>query len=210
MLRDDVLAAVEAGLFHVYAISSVDEAIALLTGTLAGTRDTDGTFPDGCVNRTRRAASADARARTPQVRARIERRGPPPQECAARQEQTSWQTPMSGAPESLGANRQSRWTTGSASDPSLELSAPSFTRRDNATARPVHRGPQSARARHRCLGTRNRLLGARPCSRTCCARKATAGSRQRSTPPFRSARSDAASAPRFSSRARRSGRRARA
>ncbi len=64
MLRGDVVAAVEAGLFHVYAISSVDEAIALLTGTLAGTRDTDGTFPDGCINeRVERRLRMLARAR---------------------------------------------------------------------------------------------------------------------------------------------------
>ena len=50
MLREDVVDAVEQGQFAVYAISTIDEAITLLTGIDAGTRDQDGEFPDGTVN----------------------------------------------------------------------------------------------------------------------------------------------------------------
>jgi lon-related putative ATP-dependent protease len=51
MLRQDVVRAVEAGVFHVYAVSNVDEGIALLTGREAGERQPDGTYPEGTVNR---------------------------------------------------------------------------------------------------------------------------------------------------------------
>jgi lon-related putative ATP-dependent protease len=51
MLRHDVVAAVRAGRFNVYPIASIDEAIELLTGVLAGRRDADGAYPEGSVNR---------------------------------------------------------------------------------------------------------------------------------------------------------------
>jgi lon-related putative ATP-dependent protease len=47
MLRHDVIKAAAAGQFHVYAVETVDQAIALLTGGEAGE---DGTFPEGSVN----------------------------------------------------------------------------------------------------------------------------------------------------------------
>ncbi|MBM4092449.1 MAG: ATP-dependent protease [Planctomycetes bacterium] len=50
MLRKDVVAAVEAGQFHVYAVETVDEAISLLTGVPAGEPDEQGAFPAGTVN----------------------------------------------------------------------------------------------------------------------------------------------------------------
>lgn len=50
MLRQDVVAAVKDGRFHVYAVDSVDAALQLLTGVEAGERDADGNFPDGTVN----------------------------------------------------------------------------------------------------------------------------------------------------------------
>ena len=50
MLREDVVEAVEDGDFAVYAVSTVDEAIELLTGTPAGERDERGRFPEGTVN----------------------------------------------------------------------------------------------------------------------------------------------------------------
>lgn len=50
MLRQDVVDAVRAGRFHVYPISSIDEAIALLTGVRAGERDEQGEYPPGTVN----------------------------------------------------------------------------------------------------------------------------------------------------------------
>jgi len=50
MLRDDVVAAVTAGEFHVYAIETVDQAIALLTGLPAGQPDHAGHYPPDTVN----------------------------------------------------------------------------------------------------------------------------------------------------------------
>jgi len=41
---------VRADRFHVYAITAVDEGLALLTGREAGERGADGCFPDGSVN----------------------------------------------------------------------------------------------------------------------------------------------------------------
>ncbi len=50
MLREDVVEAVRAGLFAIYPVSTVDEAIELLTGQTAGVPDAEGRFPDGSVN----------------------------------------------------------------------------------------------------------------------------------------------------------------
>ena len=50
MLRGDVIAACDKGMFGVFAIRHVDEALSLLTGTEAGSRGADGQFPDGTVN----------------------------------------------------------------------------------------------------------------------------------------------------------------
>jgi lon-related putative ATP-dependent protease len=51
MLRDDVVAAVDAGQFNVYAVATIDEAVSILTGVEAGERGDDGKFPEGSVNR---------------------------------------------------------------------------------------------------------------------------------------------------------------
>ncbi|MBR5599614.1 MAG: AAA family ATPase [Alphaproteobacteria bacterium] len=50
MLREDVIEAVEAGKFHIYAIDNVDDGIELLTGIKAGKADNQGRFPKGTVN----------------------------------------------------------------------------------------------------------------------------------------------------------------
>ncbi|HTT13526.1 MAG TPA: AAA family ATPase [Burkholderiaceae bacterium] len=50
MLRPDVVGACAAGRFAVYPIAHVDEGIALLTGTSAGQRGSDGAFAPGSVN----------------------------------------------------------------------------------------------------------------------------------------------------------------
>jgi lon-related putative ATP-dependent protease len=50
MLREDVVEAVRAGKFHVWAVSRVDEGIEVLTGAVAGERGKDGIFPEGSVN----------------------------------------------------------------------------------------------------------------------------------------------------------------
>lgn len=50
MLRHDIVEATQKNLFHVYAISSIDEGIELLTGKRAGKRTAKGRFPRGSVN----------------------------------------------------------------------------------------------------------------------------------------------------------------
>jgi len=50
MLRRDVVAAVEAGRFRVFAVESADEAIELLTGRQAGRPGEDGSYPADSVN----------------------------------------------------------------------------------------------------------------------------------------------------------------
>lgn len=49
-LRDDVVDAVRKGQFHVYAVDSVDQGIAILTGVPAGERRRDGTYAPRSVN----------------------------------------------------------------------------------------------------------------------------------------------------------------
>jgi predicted ATP-dependent protease len=51
MLSNEVIAAVEEGLFSIHAISKVDEALALLTGQDPGEKDTEGQFPIDSINR---------------------------------------------------------------------------------------------------------------------------------------------------------------
>jgi predicted ATP-dependent protease len=50
MLRHDVVEAAAAGQFRIYAVESVDQAIALLTGLPAGDADANGNYPEGSVN----------------------------------------------------------------------------------------------------------------------------------------------------------------
>jgi predicted ATP-dependent protease len=51
MLREDVRQAAADGNFHIYSVTTVDEALSLLTGLEAGERGKDGRFPEGTVNR---------------------------------------------------------------------------------------------------------------------------------------------------------------
>ena len=51
MLRADVVEAAEQGMFRIYAVTTVDEAIALLSGLPAGERADDGLFPEDSFNR---------------------------------------------------------------------------------------------------------------------------------------------------------------
>jgi lon-related putative ATP-dependent protease len=51
MLDEEVVQAVRAGRFHVWAVHSVDEGIELLTGRAAGVRGADGQFPEGSIHR---------------------------------------------------------------------------------------------------------------------------------------------------------------
>ncbi|NIW50100.1 MAG: AAA family ATPase [candidate division Zixibacteria bacterium] len=50
MLRKDVIDAVAEQKFHVYAISTIDEGISLLTGKEVGEKQEDGTYPEGTIN----------------------------------------------------------------------------------------------------------------------------------------------------------------
>ncbi len=50
MLRHDVVEAVRAGRFHIHAVATIDEGIALLTGMAAGERGADGKFAEGTIN----------------------------------------------------------------------------------------------------------------------------------------------------------------
>jgi lon-related putative ATP-dependent protease len=50
MLRDDVLDAVRDGMFSVWAISTVDEGIEILTGTPAGRPDESGEYPEDSIH----------------------------------------------------------------------------------------------------------------------------------------------------------------
>lgn len=50
MLSREVVEAVQAGQFHVYAVKTVDQGIEILTGVRAGRRGRDGTFPADSIN----------------------------------------------------------------------------------------------------------------------------------------------------------------
>jgi len=50
MLRQEVTEAVKQGRFYIYAISSVDDGIEILTGVEAGQKKEDGNYPDGTIN----------------------------------------------------------------------------------------------------------------------------------------------------------------
>jgi lon-related putative ATP-dependent protease len=50
MLHPEVVAAVEQGKFHIYAVETMDQALELFTGLPAGQRGEDGAFPEGSVN----------------------------------------------------------------------------------------------------------------------------------------------------------------
>lgn len=50
MLRDEVVEAVRQGRFHVWAVSSIDEGIEILTGVAAGRRLPNGRWEEGSVN----------------------------------------------------------------------------------------------------------------------------------------------------------------
>ncbi len=49
-LSDEVVQAVKESKFHIYAITTIDEGIELLTGVPAGSRDENGNFPAGTIN----------------------------------------------------------------------------------------------------------------------------------------------------------------
>jgi len=50
MLREEVIEATEKGLFHIYPVRTLDEAIRILTGVEAGERDEEGNYPEDSVS----------------------------------------------------------------------------------------------------------------------------------------------------------------
>jgi ATP-dependent Lon protease len=50
MLREEVIDACAQGLFHIYAVKTIEEAIEILTGLPAGEKDEKGNYPEGSVN----------------------------------------------------------------------------------------------------------------------------------------------------------------
>lgn len=50
MLSNDVIEAVKAGMFHIYAVGHIDEGIEILMGKKAGERQKNGEFPKGTVH----------------------------------------------------------------------------------------------------------------------------------------------------------------
>ena len=49
-MNDDVIEAVKNEKFHIYAISTIEEGIEILTGVPAGKKDKNGNFPAGTIN----------------------------------------------------------------------------------------------------------------------------------------------------------------
>ena len=49
MLREDIVQSVGNGQFHIYAVSTIEEGIELLTGVVAGELDSEGHYPEGSV-----------------------------------------------------------------------------------------------------------------------------------------------------------------
>ena len=50
MLRKNVVAAIEQGRFHIYAVATIDEALTLLMATEAGSPDSAGVYPPDTIN----------------------------------------------------------------------------------------------------------------------------------------------------------------
>lgn len=50
MLQQEVVDAVREGKFHIYAVSTIDEGIEVITGIEAGERKKDGTYPEGTIS----------------------------------------------------------------------------------------------------------------------------------------------------------------
>jgi len=50
VLNDEVVAAVKAGLFHIYVAKTVDDALELLTGLVAGVKNSRGQYPKKTLN----------------------------------------------------------------------------------------------------------------------------------------------------------------
>jgi predicted ATP-dependent protease len=102
MLRGDVVEAAAKGLFHVWPVETVDEAVELITGVPAGARDAEGRFPEGTANR-----RVDDRLAAFAEKARSFGRGPAPagtgepQQLAVEKAGQAGQVTISGWPKPL-------------------------------------------------------------------------------------------------------------
>ncbi len=47
MLKDEVVQAVEDGLFHIFPVKTIEEAMLILTGMRCGSRSKSGKYPSG-------------------------------------------------------------------------------------------------------------------------------------------------------------------
>lgn len=98
MLREDVVDAVRQGLFHIWAVSSVDEGLEILTGVRAGTQQ-DGRWEPGTVNE-----RADARLRDYAERLKNAARVPGPAVLERSPAEVDQRTPrVSGSPPPLSS-----------------------------------------------------------------------------------------------------------
>ena len=50
VIKEEVVEAVRAGLFGIYAVATIDEGIEVLTGVAAGEHREDGTYSEGTVH----------------------------------------------------------------------------------------------------------------------------------------------------------------
>jgi lon-related putative ATP-dependent protease len=50
VLNDEVVEAIEKGMFHIYPVKTVDEGIEILTGVPAGVKDEEGRYPEGTIH----------------------------------------------------------------------------------------------------------------------------------------------------------------
>ena len=50
VLNDEVVTAVRDGMFHIFAVNTIDEGIEVLTGTPAGQPQEDGSYPEGTIH----------------------------------------------------------------------------------------------------------------------------------------------------------------
>jgi len=50
MLKQEIITAVEQDDFAIYAVSNVNEALELLTGEIAGKKDSNGEYPEDSLN----------------------------------------------------------------------------------------------------------------------------------------------------------------
>lgn len=93
MLRDDVVQAVADGRFHVYAVSTIEEGIELLTGVPAGTLDAEGNYPPDTVFGRVQARLDEYARRAEQAKEKEE------QPAALQREEREEETPPATPPE---------------------------------------------------------------------------------------------------------------